>query len=210
MKYKLMVNNSNMASTNSYLIYDEESKDAWIIDGAFKAQKFIDKIKEEGLNLKALLLTHGHWDHIMAAEYWRDRYNIPIVIHEKGQDYLTNPKINGSFKYSDMDDYSFEADTYLQGDNGKYDIFTYYYTPGHSYDHLMYKVGNIIFCGDLIFKESVGRTDLPGSNHSDLVKSIRNVVYREFEDMTILLPGHGGQTSVGYEKLNNPWVPFEE
>lgn len=211
MNLKLMKDGNSPAGTNTYLIYDEESKDAWIIDASTETKPFIDKINELGLNLKYVLLTHGHWDHIMSVEFWREKYSAKIVAHSKGKDYLNDPEINGSFKYSDMPDYSFDADIYLDDEKGTFEIFKYFYTPGHSYDHLVYQLGDqIVFSGDLLFKGTIGRTDLIGSNFSDLKDSVYNVMYKEFNDETILLPGHGDSTTIGYEKKNNPWVSIEE
>lgn len=211
MKLKLMKDGNSPVNTNSYLIYDEESKNAWIIDASTKTRPFIDKIKELDLNVKYLLLTHGHWDHIMSAEFWRNEYGAKIVAHEKGKDYLNDPEINGSSKYSQMPDYKLDADIYLQGDEGQFEIFKWFYTPGHSYDHLVYQLGeNIVFSGDLIFFNSIGRTDIIGANFNDLKNSIRNIIYKKFNDKTILLPGHGNNTTVLNEKQSNPWVPFEE
>lgn len=211
MKLNIMVDGNSLINTNTYLIYDEDSKDAWIIDAPGETKPFIDKIDELGLNLRYVLLTHGHWDHIMSAEFWRDAYGAKIVAHEKGKDYLTDPKINGSFKYADLENISFEADIYLKEDRGEFEIFRYFYTPGHAYDHLIYQLGKeLVFSGDLIFYESIGRTDIIGANFNDLKSSILNIVYKEFSDESVLLPGHGRDTRVGHEKHNNPWVRVEE
>ncbi|WP_311487880.1 MBL fold metallo-hydrolase [uncultured Helcococcus sp.] len=211
MKLKLLKDGNNPMNTNSYLIYDEESKNAWIIDASSDSKLFIDTIDKLGLKLNCLLLTHGHWDHIIAADFWRKNYKAKIVAHEKCKDYLTNPMLNLSGLYSDIDELNLDADIYLKGDHGKFEIFEYYHTPGHSYDHLIYKLGNeLVFSGDLVFQHSVGRTDLPGSTPKDLINSIRNIFYKNCDDQAIILPGHGNNSLVKEEKENNPYVPLEE
>lgn len=211
MSLKIMQDNNSPASTNTYLIWDEDTKDAWIIDASSKTKPFIDKIEEEGLKIKYLMLTHSHWDHILSLDFWREKYGVKVVAHKNSKDYLEDSRINMSFKYSDIPDISTHADIYLEGEEGNFDIFEYYYTPGHSYDHLMYKLGNkLIFSGDLIFRESIGRTDIYGAKFEDLKSSILNIVYSKFDDETILLPGHGGSTTIKHEKQNNPWIREEE
>ena len=210
MKYSILKDGNSPVNTNTYLIYNETTKDAYIIDATTKTKKFINKIDELGLNLKYLILTHGHWDHISSAEFWRNKYGAKIVCHEYGREYLKDPKVNLSIQHSDIPNYSFEPDITLEGNKGQFEIFNYFYTPGHSYDHLIYQMGNIVFSGDLIFFQSVGRTDLIGSKPRDLIESIQNIIYRAFDDETTLLPGHGPNTTVGFEKINNPWVKYEE
>lgn len=210
MKFTILKDGNSPVNTNTYLIYDEVSKDAYIIDATTKTKKFIKVIDELGLNVKYLILTHGHWDHITSAEFWRDKYGAKIVCHEYGKDYLKDPSLNLSVNHFEVPNLSFDPDIILEDNVGQFEIFKYYYTPGHSYDHLIYQMGNVVFSGDLIFYQSVGRTDLKGSKPRDLKESIQNILYREFDDETTLLPGHGPNTTVGYEKINNPWVKFEE
>lgn len=211
MALKIMQDGNSPVNTNTYLIWDEDTKDAWIIDASTQTKPFIDKIKEENLNVKYLMLTHGHWDHILSLDFWRDNYGAKVVAYHKSKDYLENPRINASFKYSDLPDIKTYADIYLEYEQGVFDIFEYYYTPGHAYDHLIFKLGDkLIFSGDLIFRESIGRTDIYGANFKDLKKSIQDIVYKKFDDETVLLPGHGRSTTIKHEKENNPWVREEE
>lgn len=204
MKLQILKDGDNPINTNSYLLYDEESKDAYIIDAPTKTKTFIQKIDELNLNLKYLLLTHGHWDHIHYVNFWRDEYDTKIVCHRLTKDYLHDISLNGSGKY--IPEITTDADIYLEGNSGEFEIFKYITTPGHSYDSISIILGDIIFCGDLIFKRSVGRTDLKGCNERELIDSIRNKIYK-FPDHVKLLPGHGGNTTVGDEKLYNPYVP---
>lgn len=203
MKYKILKDGNNPVNCNSYLIYNEETKDGYIIDAPTKTEAFIKEIEEKGINLKYLLLTHGHWDHIMHLDYWRDAYDLKVVCHRKCEKYLSDPKFNMSYMH--MKPIETNADIYLEEDNGSFDIFNYVYTPGHSFDSISFVLRDIVFCGDVIFYESVGRTDFLGSNHEDLINSIKNVIYK-FDDNTKLLPGHGINTTVKHEKENNPFV----
>lgn len=204
MKLQILKDGNNPINTNSYLIYDEESKDAYIIDAPTKTKPFIDKIEKLNLNVKYLLLTHGHWDHIYHVDFWRENYGAKIVAHKLTKDYLHDISLNASGTY--IPEMTTDADIYLDGDFGEFEIFKYISTPGHSYDSISIILGNIIFCGDLIFKRSIGRTDLKGCNQRDLIESIRNKIYK-FSDDIKLLPGHGENTTVGEEKMYNPFVP---
>ncbi|MFM1524434.1 MULTISPECIES: MBL fold metallo-hydrolase [Helcococcus] len=203
MKYKVLKNGNNPMNTNCYLIYSEETLDGYLIDAPSKIQKFIDIIEEKQLNIKYLLLTHGHFDHIEKVDFWRNKYNLKVVAYKYCEDYLTNPDLNLSSVFGNS--LTASADIYLSEERGSIDIFKYIYTPGHSYDSVIYILDNLVFCGDLIFLESVGRTDFKGSNHNDLVASIQNIIY-EMDDENILLPGHGDNTKVGHEKKYNPFV----
>lgn len=204
MKYKILKDGNNPVNCNSYLIYNVETLDAYIIDAPTKTKLFIDEINEKKLNLKYVLLTHGHWDHIMSLDFWRENYDIEVVAHKECETYLNNPKYNLSYRV--MPEISTNADIYLEGESDEFDIFKYIRTPGHSFDSVSYILGNVVFCGDVIFYESVGRTDLIGSDPDDLVKSIRKKIYK-FNDKTNLLPGHGQNTTVAHEKKYNPFVP---
>ena len=81
MSLKIMQDSNSPVSTNTYLIWDEDTKDAWIIDASSETKPFIDKIEEEGLKIKYLMLTHGHWDHILSLDFWREKYGVKIVAH---------------------------------------------------------------------------------------------------------------------------------
>lgn len=205
MKYKILKDGINQINCNSYLIYNEEKLDAYIIDAPTKTKLFIDEIENKNLNLRYVLLTHGHWDHIVEIDFWRQEYGAKIVAHEKTRKYLNDPEYNLSYRH--MPEISTDADIYIDGEKGEFDIFKFICTPGHSFDSISIILKNIIFCGDVIFYESVGRADLIGSNPQDLIKSIREVIYK-FDDDTRLFPGHGQATTVGHEKINNPFVPF--
>lgn len=205
MKYKILKDGDNLVNCNSYLIYNEESKEGYIIDAPSKSKLFTEEINSKKLNIKYLLLTHGHWDHILELDYWKENFGVKVVAHEQTRKYLNEPEYNLSYKH--MPGISTTADIYFDGDEGQFEIFEFVRTPGHSLDGVSYKLGNVVFCGDLIFYESVGRTDLIGSNFEDLEKSIRNVIYK-LDDKTVLCPGHGQNTSVEHEKIYNPFVAF--
>lgn len=203
MALKILKDGKNPTNTNSYLVFDDEKKFAYLIDPSNKSKLFQEKIEELNLKLKYILLTHAHWDHILKLDYWKQKYNVKVIASEFSKDYLSNPNLNLSSNIGE--EIIANADIYLSGEYGKVEIFEYFYTPGHSYDSLVFKLGDVVFCGDVIFLESVGRTDFPGSNSFDLNKSIKNVIYN-FNDNTILLPGHGANTTVEHEKKYNPFV----
>lgn len=205
MAYKIIKDSSSFMGTNSYLIYEEDKKIAYIIDAASKAPKFVEIIKKYNLDLKYVFLTHGHYDHILEMDFWRNKYGAKIVCNESTKEYLEDISLNLSGILGT--EFTSYADIFLKDNEGQFEIIKYIKTPGHTFDGIIYLVGNLIFSGDLIFKDSVGRTDFKGSNTQDLINSIRNIVYK-FDDKTIILPGHGPSTTVGYEKINNPFVPL--
>lgn len=187
-----------MNSVNGYLIWD--SKEAIIIDpGSTKEVSEVkDKIEEYGLNLKYIINTHSHFDHIGGNEVLKSNFNVKLGISKKESDNLSDPEKNLS-RYMGTEIKSPEADFFLEpkesltfGDS-KVEII---YCPGHSLGSisLYNKENKLLFSGDTIFKNGVGRTDLPGGNMNQLKNSINNLI--ELPEETIVLPGHGPETTI--------------
>jgi glyoxylase-like metal-dependent hydrolase (beta-lactamase superfamily II) len=197
-----------IVGTNCYFAIHPDTKECLIIDPGDQGEQLAEKIKSEGLSPKAILLTHGHFDHIMGVEALRQEFSIPVYVHEADQDLLENPDLNsGSMigrSVSVTADHMVKDGEILNLAGFKIQVL---HTPGHTPGGVCYYFPEeeIVFSGDTLFCDSVGRTDLPGGSASDLVRSIREKVFL-LPDLTLVYPGHGEPTKIGYEKQNNPFV----
>jgi hydroxyacylglutathione hydrolase len=201
--------------TNAYLLADPTTREAAVIDPAWDGHVILEEAEKHGWRIGHLWYTHAHFDHIGGAGEIADGLNpLPLVaLHPadhalwraEGGAPLFGFKIDpGPEPTIDL----FDRQVLLLGDSR----IEVRYTPGHTPGHCMFYVpafgdasAGICFCGDLIFQGSVGRTDLPGSDTDTLLHSIQTQVFT-LPDATRLLPGHGSETTVGYEKKNNPFV----
>lgn len=198
-----------LVRTNCYIVYSEETKKAVIIDPAADSRRIMEEISGLGIVPEAILLTHGHFDHMLVAESLKNGYQIPICVHKADAELVKHPDLNCSQQFLHMS-YSISADEELEdGQNLRFldGAFTVLSTPGHTEGSCCYyaKEDNILFSGDTLFQESVGRTDLPTGSAAKLVNSIRERLFVLPED-TLVLSGHGDQTTIGEEKQYNPYV----
>ncbi|NOV04689.1 MBL fold metallo-hydrolase [Paenibacillus planticolens] len=195
-------------STNAYLLSDPETKKGIIIDPGMNPKSLIKKIAD--LDIEAILLTHAHFDHIGGVEEIRKLKNCPVYIHDLEADWLTNPKKNGSARWPELGvlietepaEYALDEGQTLDFLGVKFKVF---HTPGHSPGSVSFLLDKHLFCGDVLFKLSVGRTDLPGGDNNTLLDSIQDKLF-VLEDDVIVYPGHGGKTTIGFERDNNPYV----
>lgn len=195
---------------NTYLLSNSDSKEAVLIDPAVPSRNIINHLKENGLLLKSIWITHAHFDHIGGVRWLLDNSgaDVKVVIHQEA---ISLWEIGGSAREFgfDFDPGPVPETIVKEGDRlsiGNYE-FMVYHTPGHTPGHITFycKEENMAFCGDLIFYHSIGRTDLTTSNESDLLNSINENIFT-LPDETTLYPGHGNSTTVGEEKRNNPFV----
>ncbi len=192
---------------NNYLVADEKSKEAVLIDCSEHVQKILDDVKELGLKVKYILLTHGHFDHVMGINSMKKELGAEVLINQKDEKQIemtqTILKTFGIFveKNPEYDKY-IDKNTELKIGEIPIKIFE---TPGHTEGGLCYLIEGKLFSGDTLFRNYVGRTDLPGGNYAKLENSIKNVLYK-LPDETEVFPGHNEMTTIGYEKKHNEIV----
>lgn len=199
---------TGIISTNCYLAINEETKQAVVIDPAACPSYLMSHIKSEGLKVEAILLTHGHFDHIMGIDGFLSEFDVPVYVHEDDADAMEDPVLNQSSTYTSG--YTFGKARYLR-DRQTLELagytFQVIHTPGHTKGGCCYYVASedVLFSGDTLFQNSVGRTDFVNSSTSDLVHSVREKLFLLLDD-TIVYPGHMGETKIGHEKKYNPYV----
>ena len=196
-----------MVATNCYLIINKETKEALLIDPADNALSISNVIEENVCTLKAILLTHGHFDHIMALNELKKRYNVPVYAHEEEEDVLKQSSLNMSGMIGQI--YTTQADIYVKdGEHLKLaglDIIVLH-TPGHTKGGVCYYLPEekVLMSGDTLFHCSIGRTDFPTGSMSQLVRSVKEQLFVLPDDVQVY-PGHDSVTSIGYEKQYNPF-----
>ncbi|MFR6010757.1 MAG: MBL fold metallo-hydrolase [Coprococcus sp.] len=196
-----------MVATNCYLIINKENKEALLVDPADNALRISNVIVENGCTLKAILLTHGHFDHIMALNDLKKRYNVPVYAHEEEEDVLKQSSLNLSGSIGQI--YTTQADVYVKdGEHLKLaglDVIVLY-TPGHTKGGVCYYFPEekVLMSGDTLFHCSIGRTDFPTGSMSQLVRSVKEQLFVLPDDVQVY-PGHDSVTSIGYEKQYNPF-----
>jgi glyoxylase-like metal-dependent hydrolase (beta-lactamase superfamily II) len=197
--------------TNSYLVWDSVSREAVLIDPAAPNKQLAAKIKAEGLILKAILLTHGHLDHIGGNEFFMKEFNVPLFIHPLDAPMLPDPSANLS-ALTGENIISPKATGFLEDGQivklGEIELKVIH-TPGHTKGGICLYSKGYLFSGDTLFQMSIGRTDFPGGSMENLERSIKNKLFTLPED-TLVLPGHAGTTTIGDEEVANPFFGFNK
>lgn len=195
-------------ATNAYLVWNPDTRRAIVIDPGMEPEPLLSRL--EPLIVEAVVLTHAHFDHIGGVEDVRRLKRCPVYVHPAEADWLTDGRLNGSLWWPEFggEIRTDPADGFLE-DGRRYEwigeTFEVFHTPGHSPGGVSIRCGGLLFCGDVLFRRSVGRTDLPGGDWELLVRSVRDVLFR-LPDEVVVYPGHGPSTTIGEEKTGNPYV----
>ena len=202
----------NQFQENSYVVSDETGY-CLVVDAGFFFQKEIDEVLNylhtQNLKPVGLVNTHCHFDHLMGVDFIRNKFGIPFECHKDDAFWLPLASVQArSFGITMPEmanaDHFFQADQELHFGNSFLQVI---HVPGHSPGHVVfYSPGNqFLMAGDVLFHSSIGRSDLPGGNYDQLVRSIKEKLL-VLPPETIVWSGHGVETSIGFEKLNNPYL----
>lgn len=202
----------NAFQENTYLIINDK-KQCWIVDPGMydnsETKHFAGYIHENGLQPQAIINTHAHIDHILGIHAVKAAFDIPFYLHEKDLPVLKNAPVSAAiFGFTipavpQPDQFLKEGTPLLLND----ETLEIRFAPGHSPGSVVfyYPEGKWVIGGDVLFAESIGRTDLPGGNHDILIQSIRSQLF-SLPDDTVVYPGHGPATTIGHEKQFNPFL----
>ncbi len=194
----------SMFATNCYLVFCTETREAVVIDPGANGKGIIEKVKSYGLSIKYIINTHAHVDHIGANGKIKETFKVPILLGEKDLQIYEKPAFGLSlfFKKQPKPDRLISEGTRISFGRVYLDVLE---TPGHSPGSISLLSENAVFCGDTLFSGSIGRTDLPGGSHEQLIKSIHEKLL-VLQDHVVIYPGHGPITTPGNEIFANPFI----
>ncbi len=206
-------------AANCYVVAPAAGEECVIIDPGQDAEPGLDEVlREHRLRPVAVVLTHGHLDHVWSVAPVCGAKNVPAFIHPEDRDLLTDPakgfsvtskEIFGGLTLSEPDDVRELADGAVLKLAGL--ELTVDHTPGHTRGSVTFRtpaneeIPDVLFSGDLLFAGSIGRTDLPGGDHQTILRSLADKCL-PLPDDTVVLPGHGPQTTIGRERATNPYL----
>ena len=182
--------------TNCYMVWNDEEDSCVLIDPGFDADFLMDQLETSNKKLAAILLTHGHFDHVGAVNQLADAAGCPVYICKKD----TNPRqmLTATPTYY-THTYPAKGDVSVAGLS-----FQVLYTPGHTPGSVCLQIEDVLFTGDTLFAGTCGRTDLPGGNYNTLLRSLDKLA--DLEGDYRVLPGHGPASTLGYEREHNPFL----
>lgn len=191
---------------NCYILYDNDTKEAVVIDPGDEPDLILDFVKEEGLSVNFILCTHGHFDHIGAVKEVKDETGAKIILHEKDIEiYKNSPQVAIQFFGIEIEQQP-EPDILIKNEEiikiGNISL-KFMHTPGHSPGSMCVYSDGYLFTGDTLFAGSVGRTDLAGGSMQDLINSLKKIA--TLPEETVVLPGHGPKTKISVEIKTNPF-----
>ena len=197
-----------MVQTNCYFLYREGSKETVVFDPADMGARLYDELVKRGLEVKAIMLTHAHFDHILGLDALKEKTGAPVYVCIHVNRLCESPQLNKSASIGRPCTVS--PDHYL--DDGQEVTVAgitmrTIFTPGHTEGSCAYYIedGHILISGDTLFEGSIGRSDLPTGDQETLFESIRTKLYK-LPDDTAVFSGHGNETTIGYEKKHNWFV----
>ena len=191
---------------NMYILIDEETKKCAVVDPGGASDKILNYIKANSLELEYIVLTHGHGDHIGAVNTIKSKTNAKVVAHNDEQELLNDNRKNLSYSMH-CGPQELDADIYVH-DKDKLELgnlkLSFIHTPGHTKGCMCIRVNDDMFTGDTLFAGSIGRTDLYGGDYKQIEKSLRKLA--KYEDKVKIHPGHGPSSTLGIEKMSNPYM----
>ena len=191
---------------NSYLVVDEDSRHAVIVDPGGEPQKLIGEIERSKVTLDAIWITHAHVDHVGAIASVKERWNVPVYLHPADRRLYEaagrQAEVYGvPFEEPPEPDQEFADGQRLKVGSAEMSVM---HAPGHSPGHVVIHGNGIALVGDCLFAGSIGRTDLPMSNPQQLSESLKKIASLPAE--TVVYPGHGPDTTIGEERVSNPFL----
>ena len=194
--------------TNCYVVVNEDTKECFAVDMAYCPKAYVDHIREQGYQMKALFLTHGHFDHIMGIEDFLKAFDVPVYVGREEQPLLADDRLNASSMYGYHCVYTgakaLEDGQIVECAGTEIHVI---HTPGHTAGGTCYYIESdkTLMSGDTLFAGSVGRTDYPTASSAAMMESLHDKLCK-LPDDTDVYPGHGEFTTIGYEKQNNPFM----
>lgn len=190
--------------TNCYIVATNQ-KNAILIDPACNADEIIEALNSKGLKLEKILITHGHFDHIMAGADIAEKFQAPVYVHTNDRLKLTNTAENLHAHFSISEPFKQISNAIAVNENDEIiqDELTFkvLHTPGHTMGSVCYICEDVIFSGDTLFEGSIGRTDMPNGSYPTMVESLQKLSGLEGDYR--IYPGHGNITSLNYERQHN-------
>jgi len=204
----------NPFAENTYVIYDESGEAVIVDPGNYEPEEdrqLSDFITENELRPVLIANTHAHVDHVLGVSHVKRAWGIPFALHLRDEPTLRSVKVYAphygfnAYEEAEVDQWLEEGGKITFG-SSEMDII---FVPGHAPGHIAFysKAHRMLLAGDVLFRGSIGRTDLPGGNHQTLIRSILEKIFVMPDDVTVY-PGHGPSTTVGFEKKNNPFFRF--
>ena len=204
MEYKIMKLVVGQLQENCFILFDE-NKDTFVVDPGGSSENIIETIEKNSLNIKYILLTHGHFDHVGAVAALVKKYKAPVYLSKEDRAFLESPKevrasaFGMQIEAAGVDVFVKEGDE-IPFSEGTIKVIE---TPGHTLGSVCYLFENYLFAGDTLFNGSIGRTDFPESDHSLMVESLKKL--KKLDDEIYVLSGHGPESQISYEKMANPY-----
>ena len=195
---------------NAALLWDDVSREAVLTDVGGESELLLSAVSQHQLKLQAIWLTHGHLDHASGVADLTEQQSVPVLGPHQSDDYWLQalPEITANYGFPvskplTPTSWLEDGDELSVGEHK----FIVYHIPGHTPGHVVFynQENNLLIAGDVLFRESIGRTDFPGGNHADLIHGIQSKLLT-LPDSTRVLPGHGPMTTIGHEKLHNPYL----
>lgn len=185
--------------SNCYILHNNQQ--AVVIDPGYESDEVVEWLKDRNLIIEAIYITHGHFDHCGGVKHLKSFFDAPVYAPVKDRIWFDLTPYNRLGYQVPIDVWVSENDTFYWLDQ----TFTIFDSPGHSEGGTVLYNGQVLFAGDTLFYQSIGRTDIPFASTETIYQSIKKL-YRLFPDQTVVYPGHGRPTTIGHEKQFNPFV----